>query len=132
MKFKPLSSNYYLYIRKKPNNKAQVYPNRFTACLLDDFLLQKERSHMSCLPQSDYNTQRHLNDGPPENSRVQNFGNFAEALFSVSLKVLLLLNLRNLVGKLDNLKLKPRKFVFFYHALIKVLVFCQESDILTL
>ena len=42
MNFKPLSSNYYLYIRKQPNNKAQVYPNRFTACLLDDFLLQKE------------------------------------------------------------------------------------------
>ena len=74
---------------------------------LDNFLFQKERTHMGRLPHSDDDAQGDLKDGPPENARVQNLRNLAESLFAVTLEILLLLNLRDLIRQLDDLELEP-------------------------
>merc|ERR1712021_122243 len=94
---------------------------------LDNFLFQKERTHMGRLPHSDDDAQGDLKDGPPEDARVQNLRNLAEALFTVTLEILFFLNLRDLIRQLDDLELKPGKLVFFHHSLVVLLVLANAE-----
>merc|ERR1712021_103541 len=94
---------------------------------LDNFLFQKERTHMGRLPHSDDDAQGDLKDGPPQNARVQNLRNLAESLFAVTLEILLLLNLRDLIRQLDDLELEPGELILLHHSLVILLVLANAE-----